>query len=130
MNSDRLPAELPITLNSACALSVECWRLRRLAEQMMDTNAGASLRHAVRCITHTLLQMEIEVVDFAGRAYDPGMAPEVVEVREDQDLVDRHAIIEETIAPTVLWRGLVVRPGQVIVRQASTKSEGSAGVDA
>jgi hypothetical protein len=96
---------------------------------MMDTNAGAGLRHAVRCITDTLLQMGIEVVDFVGRAYDPGIAPEVIEVLEDPDLVDGHAIIEETIAPTVIWRGWVVRPGQIIVRHAATKSEGSAGVD-
>ena len=81
-------------------------------------------------LTDTLLQMGIEVVDFVGRAYDPGIAPEVIEVLEDPDLVDGHAIIEETIVPTVIWRGLVVRPGQVIVRQAKTKSEGSAGVDA
>lgn len=129
MNPNMIPTELPITLKGACVLSVECWRLRRLAEQVMDISAGAGLRHAVRCITDTLLQKGIEVVDFVGRAYDPGIAPKVVEVLEDPDLVDGHAIIEKTIAPTVIWRGCVVRPGQIIVRHATTKSEESAGGD-
>ena len=53
--------------------------------------------------------MGIEVVDFSGRPYDPGMVPEVVEVREDQGLPDGHAIIDETVAPTVTWRGQVIK---------------------
>ena len=62
--------------------------------------------------------MEIEIVDFAGRIYDPGLVPEVVEVRLDETLPDGHAVIEETIAPTVTWRGQVIRPGQIVVKRS------------
>jgi len=65
--------------------------------------------------------MGIEVVDFSGRPYDPGMVPDVVEVREDQGLQDGYAIIEETIAPTVTWRGQVIEPGQIIVKRSSVR---------
>ena len=57
--------------------------------------------------------MGIEMVDFAGRTYDPGMVPEVVEVREDQGLPDGLAVIDETIAPTVTWHGQVVNPDKL-----------------
>jgi hypothetical protein len=118
-----IPAELPMALDVACALSLECWRLSQIAELLKDSNAGAGLRHAVRRITETLQGMGIEVVDFAGRTYDPGMVPEVVEVREDQGLPDGHAVIDETITPTVTWRGQVVKPGQIIVKRSPVRPQ-------
>ena len=90
-----------MTMDAACTLSLECWRLNRIAELLKDSNQGAGLRRAVRRITETLDGMGIAVVDFTGRTYDPGMVPVVVEVREDQGLPNGKSVIDETIAPTV-----------------------------
>jgi len=125
MKSSDIPNELPIALDDARALSLECWRLRRLGEHLRDSNTGSGLRHAVRLITDTLSKMGIEVLDFAGRTYDPGMTPEVVEVKNDGTLPVGHAIIDETIAPTVIWRGQVISPGQIIVRRSDEMSQKS-----
>ena len=94
MNSETIPAELPMSVEGACTLSLECWRLRRIAELVKDSNEGSGLRHAVRCITDTLEGMGVEVVDFAGRTYDAGMVPKVVEVREDEGLPDGRAVVD------------------------------------
>jgi hypothetical protein len=99
--------------NGACVLALECWRLSLIAQLLKDGSQGAGLRHAVRRITETLKGIGIEVVDFSGRPYDPGMVPEVVEVREVQGLQDGQPIIDETVAPTVTWRGQVIKPGQL-----------------
>jgi hypothetical protein len=123
MNSKMIPGELPMTVDAACTLSLECWRLSRIAELLRDSNEGAGLRHAVRRITETLKAMGIEVVDFAGQPYDPGMVPQVVEVREDNALPDGHAIIDETIAPTVTWRGQVIKPGEIIVKRSPVRPQ-------
>lgn len=128
MKSRSIPAELQVPLEGACTLSLECWRLRRLAEQVGDANAGLVLRHAIRRITEILEDMGIEVVDFVGRTYDPGMVSEVVEVREDQGLLDGEAIIAETITPTVIWRGQVVSSGQIIVKRSTPQSQERSGV--
>jgi hypothetical protein len=88
MSSKTIPAELPMDTDEACALALECWRLSLIAELLRDAKQGAGLRHAVRRITETLKGMGIDVVDFSGRPYDPGMVPEVIEVREDQGLAD------------------------------------------
>ncbi|MBU1207206.1 MAG: hypothetical protein KKH04_09805 [Proteobacteria bacterium] len=128
MKSSAIPAELRISLKRACSLSLECWRLRRLAEQVGDANAGSVLRHVIRRITEILEDMGIEVVDFVGRTYDPGMVSEVVEVREDQALLDGDAIIDETIAPTVIWRGQVVSSRQIIVKRSTARLQESSGV--
>jgi hypothetical protein len=118
MNAKVLPEELAISVEGACNISLECWRLSQIAELQKDSNEGAGLRHAVRRITEALNAMEIEIIDFTGRIYDPGLVPEVVEVRHDESLPDGHAVIEETISPTVTWRGQVIKPGQIIVRRS------------
>src|ERR1700692_3583028 len=95
----------------------------RIAELVKVGNTGLALRHAARRIAKVLKESGIEVVDFAGRNYDPGMVPEVVEVREVPDLPDGSAVVEETIAPTVTWRGQVVRPGQIMLKRSSMRSQ-------
>lgn len=119
MNPKMIPAELPMDADGACAIALECWRLSIMAELLKDTSQGAGVRHAVRRITEALKGMGIDVIDFSGRPYDPGMVPEVVEVRKDQKIPDGRAVIDETIAPTVTWRGQVIRPGQIIVKCSS-----------
>jgi hypothetical protein len=110
--------ELPITVEGACNISLECWRLSRIAESLKDSSEGMALRHATRSINEALNAIGIEIVDFAGRIYDPGMVPEVVEVRLDDTLPDRYPVIAETIAPTVTWRGQVVKLGQIVVKRS------------
>jgi hypothetical protein len=123
MNSRTLPTELSIAVKGACTLSLECWRLKGIAELVKEGTEASGLRHAIRCITDTLAEMGIEILDFAGRIYDPGMVPEVVDVREDPEMPRGTAIIEETIAPTVTWRGQVVEPGQIIVKRFPAKQQ-------
>ena len=124
MNSKTIPDELPIAMEGACSLSLECWRLRRIAELAQDSNEGSGLRHAVRRIAEILKSMGVETVDFAGRIYDPGMVPAVVEVREDQGLRDGLAVVVETISPTVTWRGQVVMAGQIILKSSPVRPQG------
>jgi hypothetical protein len=119
MTSKAIPDELPITLEGACNISLECWRLSRIAESLKNSSEGMALRHAVRSIKEALNVIGIEIVDFSGRIYDPGMVPEVVEVHLDDTLPDRHAVIAETVAPTVTWLGQVVKPGQIIVKRST-----------
>lgn len=123
MDSHIIPPLLPIPIESARALSLECWRLNQAVELLKGTNGAPGLRHAVRRITEVLATMDIEIIDFSGRAYDPGMVPEVVEVREDAATPAGAERIDETIAPTVIWRGQVLSPGKLIVRRAPLASE-------
>jgi hypothetical protein len=118
MNSMTVPNELAISVEGACDISLECWRLSQLAELQKDNDNGAGLRHAARRITETLNAMGIEIIDFVGRPYDPGLVPEVVEVRQDENLPRGRAVIEETVAPTVTWRGQVVSAGRIVVKQS------------
>ena len=117
-----------MSVDGTRALAMECWRLRRIAKLAKDSNEGSGLRHAVRRITEILEAMGIQVVDFTGRTYDPGMVPEVVEVREDQGLPDNLSVIDETIAPTVTWNGQVIMPGQITLKRSPIRPQKSTEV--
>jgi hypothetical protein len=119
MNSPSVPTEISIGMADIRALGTECWRLGRLA-QGADGATGAGLRYAFRRLNEILRGTEVEVVDLSGRAYDPGMVPEVVEIRDDLDLPPGHSVVDETIAPTLTWRGTVISAGQIVVRRSTT----------
>ncbi len=40
---------------------------------------------------------------------------------------DLHGVIDETIAPTVTWRGKVIEPGQIIVKRSPVRPQGIDG---
>ena len=117
MNMSTMPPELPISRQSLITLAIESWRLARTASLLGNAHELASLRYAARQFSEVLSEMNIELVDLAGRAYDPGMAPEVVDVQDDPKLSAGIVVIDETISPTVLWRGQVIEAGQISLRR-------------
>ena len=117
MNSNLIPEQLSLRLEGACGLALECWRLRRMAASLKEQHEAAALRYTVRKIGEILESVGIEIVDFAGRNYDSGMVPEVVEMREEEGTSSDLMVIDETIVPTVTWRGKVVEPGKIALRR-------------
>jgi hypothetical protein len=130
MNASTLPTELSISRQSAITLAIESWRLNRIAALLSNAQEGTSLRYAARQFSQVLSEMNIEIVDMVGLAYDPGMVPVVVDVHDDPKLGEGAAFIDETVSPTVMWRGQVVEAGQVSLRRGhsvarSATTEGS-----
>jgi hypothetical protein len=89
---------------------------------MKEGNEAVGLRHATRRITEALNSIGIEILDFTGRIYDPGLVPVVVEIHDDEGAPPGQTIVEETISPTLTWRGQVIEPGQIIVGRSPSES--------
>ena len=115
--TDELPQTLDVSLASLAELAVEWWRLERWAGGSDDSSPQA--RHAARRFGRFLSDHGLEVLDVTGRAYEPGLAVEVLDAFEDAGLPRGSQVVDETVAPVVLYRGAVVRHGQVIVRRHS-----------
>jgi hypothetical protein len=113
--TDELPQTLPVALSSLAELAVEWWRLGRWADGAADSSPQA--RHVARRLGKFLSDLGVEVLDVTGRAYEPGLAVEVLDAFEDARLPAGAQVIDETVAPVVLFRGTVVRHGQVIVKR-------------
>ncbi len=113
--TDELPQTFPVTLTSLAELAVEWWRLGRWAGGAEESSPQA--RHVARRLGKFLGDLGVEVLDVTGREYEPGLAVEVLDAFEDAGLPAGSQVIDETVAPVVLFRGAVVRHGQVIVRR-------------
>jgi hypothetical protein len=117
------PAELPqalaAPLQALAELAVEWWRLDRWANGPQADASNATARHVARRLGKFLDERGLSVLDLTGRPHEPGLAVEVVDVVRDAALAPGAELIDETVAPVVLWRGQVVRHGQVILRRAA-----------
>jgi hypothetical protein len=115
--TDELPQTLNVALSSLAELAVEWWRLERWAGGAEESSPQA--RHAARRLGRFLSEHGLEVLDVTGRPYEPGLAVEVLDAFEDAGLPAGSQVVDEMVAPVVLYRGAVVRHGQVIVRRNS-----------
>jgi hypothetical protein len=117
-----IPSALEIPFSALLALSQECWRLKRIAASPEKPREGPAFNYAIRQISALLAELGIQIQDYAGHAYDPGMAPEVLDVVEDPAMAPGSSRIDETLSATVTWKGLVVNQGQIVVRQAALQA--------
>src|SRR4051812_40632072 len=112
-----LPSSVSVSSDGVCALYSEIWRLEQLAELLVDRIQSASARRIARQIRAGLAEIDVEIVDYAGRPYDPGMVPEVLDVQLVDGVADVGDTVSETIEPTLVWRGQVLRRGQIVMRR-------------
>ena len=115
--TDELPLSIEVTLSSLAELAVEWWRLERWAGDASESAPQA--RHVARRMKSFLSAHGLEVLDVTGRAYEPGLAVEVLDAYTDASLPAGARVIDETVSPIVLWRGSVVRHGQVVIKTSN-----------
>jgi molecular chaperone GrpE (heat shock protein) len=119
MSAEELPDEIPdklnVPLDSLVELAIESWRLEHWLAGLPPEKVASKLRHIARRLQKFLTERELAALDLTGQKYEPGMAVEVLEVVPDEHAGARGKLVVEMVAPIVLWRGRVVRHGQVVV---------------
>lgn len=123
MSAEKVPQLLDVPLASLAELAIECWRLERWLNAQEQTAATSHGRHAARRLNRFLSERELTVTDITGEKYEPGLAVEVLDALDDESLPEGVAFIDETVSPIVMWRGTVVRFGQVVVRRRAGGSK-------
>jgi hypothetical protein len=115
--SAEVPESLNVQFSAMVSLAVEHWRLTTWMASLNGNGSGAA-RHAMRKMGDFLAAADLDVVLMnAGQKFDAGMAVMVVDVIEDTALRAGEVLVEEMVSPTVLWRGQVVRAGEVVTRK-------------
>jgi hypothetical protein len=117
MATEELPSQLDVPLASLIELAIEGWRLEAWLAAQPPEKVASKLRHVARRLQKFLSERELSALDLTGRRYEPGMSVEVIEALEDASVGDGERLIDEMVAPVILWRGRVVKFGQVVVRQ-------------
>jgi hypothetical protein len=119
------PSNASVSLDGIASVYSEIWRLDQLAAALVDRAQAAAARRIARQLRASLDVVGIETVDYVGRGYDAGMAPEVIDIQVVKALEPRGDIVSETLEPTIICHGQVLKRGQIVVRRSvvSAKSE-------
>ena len=103
-------------------LTVECWRLLRLTERLIqDQSAGrqagarAQARYVRGRLDAILGAQGIRLIAYDGEPYGPGLP--VTIANADELHRSEGLVVQETLEPTLVTDGRVVAMGKVILKQ-------------
>lgn len=107
--------ELSVGVNEMVNLAVEFWRIEqrvlKLAESLPEEQMQA-FRHSIQKMKREIDKFDIEIIDYKNQKFNNGLSVDVLSEEIDDTLSD--PIIKETVEPTVLFKGQVVRRAKII----------------
>lgn len=101
-------------------IAIETWRLEQNLTKLSDQHNFVAIKYSLRKLKQTLENQGCVFLDLVGKAYDAGLALEVIDV-EECDITGKIAeeqtkfFIKETIVPIILLQNKLLVSGQVIL---------------
>lgn len=96
--------------------AVEVWRIeQRLAKLQINLpeNQKKGLENSVQKLKRYFEKYDIKIVDYTNQKFNDGLNLDVLSVEKDPAVME--PIIRETVEPTIMYRGQVVRKAKIIV---------------
>lgn len=118
MPASETAQSVEVPLASLVELAIDWWRFERRLLTAEDVEGATHNRYLARRLGKFLSEREISVLDLTGMKYEAGLAVEVLDVLAGEGASEEEEIVDETVSPIVMWRGAVVKHGQVIIRKA------------
>lgn len=107
---------ISIELGSIIDLSVEIWRIeQRIAKsaELIPENQLKGLENSVQKLKRYIEKYDIEILDYKNQKYNEGYNFDVLSVEKDESVFE--PTIKETIEPTIMCKGQVVRKAKIIL---------------
>lgn len=105
-----------IEANEITDLAVEIWRIeQRIAKfaSILPENQLKGLENSIQKMKRYLNKYDIEVVDYKNMKYNDGLNLDILSVEKDLTLLE--SMVKETIEPTIMIKGQVVRKAKIIL---------------
>lgn len=105
-----------IEANEITDLAVEIWRIeQRIAKSAssLPENQLKGLENSIQKMKRYLEKYDIEVVDYKNTKYNDGLNLDILSVEKDITLPE--SVIKETVEPTIMIKGQVVRKAKIIL---------------
>jgi len=109
--------ELPRSIIATLAL--EIWRLWRTVENKESHANSVNLRYSIRKMKEALEVQGCSFIDLTGEIYDAGMAVDIIETEGERKDGVTDLIIKEMVAPIILFGGVLLTHGQVILERSA-----------
>jgi len=113
--------QIVVDANALVDLALYTWRLESWLSGADDASAMTVPRYVVRGLNKLLDQFDVTTMDVTGNEFDCGLACDVVDTIETDELPQGATIIGETVSPMVSINGCIARHGQVILHVGRQK---------
>jgi len=105
--------EVGVEANALVGLAIEVWRL----EQKLSKMTSEFPENKIKMISVSLQKIhkyiegyDMEIIDYTGQNFNEGLSLDVLSGKIDND-----SIIQETVEPTIMYRGQVIRKAKIIL---------------
>lgn len=93
--------------------AIEIWRLDQRIEKTTNSiseNQRKSIENPVEKMKKYLEKYDISIVDYTGKKFNDGLNLDVLSGK-----IDNESIIQQTVEPTIMHRGQVVKKAKIIL---------------
>mgnify|MGYP001617929234 FL=1 len=108
--------ELSLGVNDIVDLAVEVWRIEQRINKSasnLPENQLKGLENSVQKLKRYLEKYDIEVIDYKNTKYNEGLNLDILSVEKDPTLLE--PVVKETVEPTIMCKGQVVRKAKIIL---------------
>lgn len=108
--------ELSLGVNDLVDLAVEVWRMeQRVAKSAssLPENQLKGLENSIQKLKRYLEKYDIQIVDYKDTKYNDGLNLDILSVEKDPTLPEPR--VKETVEPTIMCKGQVVRKAKIIL---------------
>jgi len=108
--------QLSLSTQDLVELAVEIWRTEQRVLKFwasLSESQQKGLENSIQKLKRYIEKYDIEIIDYTNQKFNDGLSLDVLSVEKDPSVVE--PIIKETIEPTVICKGQVVKKAKVIV---------------
>jgi len=96
--------------------AIEVWRIEQRIIKMQNIlpeNQKKGIENSTKKLKRYFEKYDIEIIDYTNQKFNDGLNLDVLSVEKKPNITE--SIIKETIEPTIMYRGQVVRKAKIIV---------------
>jgi len=97
-------------------LAVEIWRIEQRISKSASSlaeNQIKGLENSIQKLKRYLEKYDFEIIDYKNQKFNEGLNLEILSVEKDPELLE--PIVKETVEPTIMCKGQVVRKAKIIL---------------
>lgn len=102
--------------NDLIELAIEVWRIEQRINRVLPAlpeNQQVSLTNSIQKIKRFLSRCDIEIIEYTNQKFNDGLNLDVLSIEKVASQLE--PIVKETIEPTIMCKGQVIRKAKIIV---------------
>lgn len=107
---------LSASVSELVELATEVWRVEQRLANIVDIlpeNQRKGLENSVHKFKRFISNYDIEIIDYTNQKFNDGLNLDVLSIEKDQSITT--PIVKETVEPTILVKGQVVKKAKIIL---------------